>query len=103
MQGVLNCYVFKRHLQDYAQKVGISTTMYETTKGGPSHEPFFMSTVIVNDVRYKSLPQFMNREAAEQSAAEIALMELTKSGQIQETNTQPLLAAILLLIHLLLV
>ncbi|KAM7261863.1 hypothetical protein ACFE04_020940 [Oxalis oulophora] len=81
---------WKSHLQDYAQKVGISTPVYETTKGGPSHEPFFMSTVIVNDVRYKSLPQFMNRKAAEQSAAEIALLELTKSGQIHETNTQPL-------------
>ncbi|KAM7250266.1 hypothetical protein ACFE04_022149 [Oxalis oulophora] len=32
-----------------------------------------MSTVIVNDVRYKSLPQFMNRKAAEQLVAEIAL------------------------------
>ncbi|KAM7273179.1 hypothetical protein ACFE04_027843 [Oxalis oulophora] len=83
-------YMIRSHLQEYAHKVGISTPVYETTKGGPCHEPFFRSTVIVNNVKYKSLPQFMNRKAADQSAAEIALMELTKSGQIHETNTQPL-------------
>ncbi|KAM7250697.1 hypothetical protein ACFE04_022580 [Oxalis oulophora] len=59
--------VFKRHLQEYAHKFCISTRVYETTKRGPSHEPFFMSTVIVNDIR-----------------------ELTKSYQIHQTNTQPL-------------
>ncbi|KAM7249995.1 hypothetical protein ACFE04_021878 [Oxalis oulophora] len=77
-------------LQEYAQKVGISTPVYETIKEGPSHEPFFRSTVIVNDVRFESLPGFMNRKAAEQSAAEIALMELKKSGQIDESTSQPL-------------
>ncbi|CAN1325030.1 Double-stranded RNA-binding protein 1 [Linum perenne] len=78
--GISNCYIFKSQLQEYAQKAGVPTPVYETTKEGPSHEPFFRSTVIVNDVRYDSLPGFMNRKAAEQSAAEVALIELAKSG-----------------------
>ncbi|KAM7251712.1 hypothetical protein ACFE04_023595 [Oxalis oulophora] len=81
---------FQEPFAKYAHKVSNSTLLYQTTKGDASHEPFFMSTVIVHDVKYKSLPQFMNRKAVEQSATEIALMELTKSRQILETNTHPL-------------
>ncbi|CAL5204579.1 unnamed protein product [Lathyrus oleraceus] len=88
-QGVSNCYVFKSRLQEYAQKAGLPTPVYETIKDGPSHEPCFRSTVIVNDVRYDSLPGFFNRKAAEQSAAEVALMELAKSGEVNQSITQP--------------
>ncbi|PON89842.1 Double-stranded RNA-binding domain containing protein [Trema orientale] len=88
-QGVSNCYVFKSRLQEYAQKVGVPTPVYETIKEGPSHEPFFKSTVIVNDVRYDSLPGFSNRKAAEQSAAEVALRELAKSGDVNQCISQP--------------
>lgn len=84
LNGVANCYVFKSRLQEYAQKVGLPTPEYQTVKEGPSHEPVFKSTVIVNNVRYDSLPGFFNRKAAEQSAAEIALMEIHKSGQMTE-------------------
>lgn len=87
--GVSNCYVFKSRLQEYAQKVGRPTPVYETIKEGPSHEPSFRSTVIVNDVRYDSLPGFFNRKAAEQSAAEVALLELAKSGEISDCISQP--------------
>ncbi|KAL5066339.1 hypothetical protein RYX36_028076 [Vicia faba] len=62
-QGVSNCYVFKSRLQE--------------------------STVIVNEVRYDSLPGFFNRKAAEQSAAEVALMELAKSSEVNHSITQP--------------
>ncbi|OMO50776.1 Double-stranded RNA-binding protein [Corchorus capsularis] len=89
--GVSNCYVFKSRLQEYAQKVCIPTPVYETIKEGPSHEPSFRSAVIVNDVRYDSLPGFSNRKAAEQSAAEVALMELSKSGEVNESISQPVL------------
>ncbi|XP_059636479.1 double-stranded RNA-binding protein 1-like [Cornus florida] len=88
-QGVSNCYVFKSQLQEYAQKVGLSTPVYDTIKEGPSHEPSFRSTVIVNDVRYDSLPGFFNRKAAEQSAAEVALLELANSGNMSESISQP--------------
>lgn len=87
--GVSNCYVFKSRLQEYAQKKGLPTPVYETIKEGPSHEPSFRSTVIVKDVRYDSLPGFFNRKAAEQSAAEVALMELAKSDQLNECISQP--------------
>lgn len=83
--GVGTCYVFKSRLQEYAQKVGITTPVYHTLKEGPSHEPVFKSTVIVNDVKYESLPGFFNRKAAEQSAAEVALMEIHKSGVTTES------------------
>ncbi|XVF64905.1 hypothetical protein PTKIN_Ptkin09bG0204000 [Pterospermum kingtungense] len=87
--GVSNCYVFKSRLQEYAQKVGLSTPIYETIKEGPSHEPSFKSTVAVNGVRYDSLPGFFNRKAAEQSAAEVALKELFKAGEVTERISQP--------------
>ncbi|KAL6297151.1 hypothetical protein ACE6H2_005293 [Prunus campanulata] len=89
-QGVSNCYVFKSQLQEYAQKVEIPTPVYETIKEGPSHEPSFKSTVIVNNVRYDSLLGFSNRKLAEQSAAEVALVELAKSGDVNQSITQPI-------------
>lgn len=96
MSGVSNCYVFKSRLQEYAQKVGIPSPVYETIKEGPSHEPSFKSTVIVNDVRYDSLSGFFNRKAAEQSAAEVALMELSKSVEINGSISQPVVSYVLL-------
>ncbi|XP_050214748.1 double-stranded RNA-binding protein 1-like [Mercurialis annua] len=87
--GVSNCYVFKSRLQEYAQKKGLATPVYETIKEGPSHEPFFRSTVIVNEARYVSLPGFYNRKAAEQSAAEVALQELSKCDEVDHTISQP--------------
>ncbi|XP_022768468.1 double-stranded RNA-binding protein 1-like isoform X2 [Durio zibethinus] len=87
--GVWNCYVFKSRLQEYAQKMGLPTPVFETIKEGPSHEPSFRSTVIVNDVKYESLPGFFNRKAAEQSAAEVALTELLKAGEVNESISQP--------------
>ncbi|KAL9267993.1 Double-stranded RNA-binding protein 1-like protein [Drosera capensis] len=84
-----NCYVFKSRLQEYAQKVGYTTPVYETLKEGPSHQPSFRSTVIVNGNRYDSLNGFLNRKAAEQSAAEIALTELAKSGELKQSISMP--------------
>ncbi|KAK6163543.1 hypothetical protein DH2020_000407 [Rehmannia glutinosa] len=87
--GVSNCYVFKSRLQEYCQKAGVTTPVYETIKEGPSHEPSFRSTVIVNNVRYDSLPGFFNRKAAEQSAAEVALVELANSVDMKFGISQP--------------
>ncbi|GAB2250029.1 hypothetical protein Droror1_Dr00013388 [Drosera rotundifolia] len=84
-----NCYVFKSRLQEYAQKVGYTTPVYETLKEGPSHQPSFRSTVIVNGNRYDSFNGFLNRKAAEQSAAEIALTELAKSGELKQSISMP--------------
>ncbi|KAL0436294.1 UNVERIFIED_CONTAM: Double-stranded RNA-binding protein 1 [Sesamum radiatum] len=87
--SVSNCYVFKSRLQEYCQKAGLTTPVYETIKEGPSHEPSFRSTVIVNNVRYDSLPGFFNRKAAEQSAAEVALVELANSVDMKFGISQP--------------
>ncbi|KAJ4848638.1 hypothetical protein Tsubulata_035519 [Turnera subulata] len=88
-QGLSNCYVFKSRLQEFAQKLKLSSPVYETIKEGPSHEPSFRSTVIVNGTRYDSLPGFYNRKAAEHSAAEIALIELAKSGELSNNVSLP--------------
>jgi hypothetical protein len=77
--GVENCYVFKSRLQEYVQKAGLPTPEYHTLKEGPSHEPIFKSTVLINNAKYESLPGFFSRKAAEQSAAEVALMEIARS------------------------
>ncbi|KAJ1264467.1 hypothetical protein BS78_08G002900 [Paspalum vaginatum] len=86
---VENCYVFKSRLQEYAQKAGLPTPEYHTLKEGPSHEPIFKSTVVVNNAKYESLPGFFSRKAAEQSAAEVALMEIVKSVPVSETKSIP--------------
>ncbi|XP_010490259.1 PREDICTED: double-stranded RNA-binding protein 1-like [Camelina sativa] len=87
--GVSSCYVFKSRLQEYAQKYKLLTPIYETVKEGPSHKSFFQSTVILDGVRYNSLPGFLNRKAAEQSAAEVALQELAKSSDLSQCVSQP--------------
>lgn len=70
------------------------TPVYETTKEGPSHAPSFKSTVIVNEVRYDSLPGFSNRKIAEQSAAEVALVELAKSADVDRSISQPIVSCL---------
>ncbi|XP_052188174.1 double-stranded RNA-binding protein 1-like isoform X3 [Diospyros lotus] len=89
IKGVSPCYFFKSQLLEYAQKVGFPKPVYETIKGGPPNRPSFRSTVILNDVRYDSLPGFPNRKAAEQSAAEVALKELANRGELNERISQP--------------
>uniref|UniRef100_A0ACD5Y774 Uncharacterized protein n=1 Tax=Avena sativa TaxID=4498 RepID=A0ACD5Y774_AVESA len=86
---VENCYVFKSRLQEYAQKAGLMTPEYQTLKEGPSHEPIFKSTVVLNNAKYDSLPGFFSRKAAEQSAAEVALMEITKSVALPTNASIP--------------
>lgn len=73
------------------------TPVYETIKEGPSHEPRFRSSVIVNDIKYNSLIGFYNRKAAEQSAAEVALMELAKTAEVNQSISQPLVSYSILL------
>uniref|UniRef100_A0ACD6AHU5 Uncharacterized protein n=1 Tax=Avena sativa TaxID=4498 RepID=A0ACD6AHU5_AVESA len=77
--GRLKCHAFKSWLQEYAEKAGLPAPEYTTVKEGPAHEPVFRSTVAIGSARYDSLPGFSTRKAAEQSAAEAALMEILKS------------------------
>ncbi|KAL5705357.1 hypothetical protein ACHQM5_023669 [Ranunculus cassubicifolius] len=75
-----DCYIFKNRLLEYTQRKCILPPVYDTIKEGPSHEFSFKSVVTVADISYNSLPGFSNHKTAEQSAAEIALTELAKSG-----------------------
>ncbi|CAA2960817.1 double-stranded RNA-binding 1-like [Olea europaea subsp. europaea] len=67
----------------------LRTPVYETIKEGPSHEPFFKIAVILDNIKYYSVPGFYNRKAAEQSAAEVALLELVKSVDTLFGISQP--------------
>jgi dsRNA-specific ribonuclease len=93
--GVECCYIFKCRLEDYAQKAGIRSPVYQTTveilTEGPPREKAFQSTVLINNAKYKSLPGFSSRKAAEQSAAEVALMEIGKSVSIPALVSHSLL------------
>lgn len=72
--------MFKSQLQEYSQKHSLSAPIYEHVKEGPSHEPKFTATVIVNGVRYDSPTAFRNRKTAEHAAAQVALQELGKAA-----------------------
>nr|GEV08522.1 reverse transcriptase domain-containing protein [Tanacetum cinerariifolium] len=87
--SVASCYVFKSRLQEYAQKAGLTTPVYHTIKEGPSHQPVFRSTVFINEETYHSLTGFLNRKAAEQSAAEVALVEIARSGSTDKSVSHP--------------
>jgi dsRNA-specific ribonuclease len=65
------------------------TPEYQTLREGPSHEPIFKSTVLINNAKYESLPGFFSRKAAEQSAAEVALMEIGKSVELPNNASIP--------------
>ncbi|XP_051180512.1 double-stranded RNA-binding protein 8 isoform X2 [Lolium perenne] len=77
--GLPKCYAFKSWLQEYAEKADLPAPEYQTVKEGPAHGPVFRSTVAIDGAKYDSLPGFFNRKAAEQSAAEAALMEILES------------------------
>uniref|UniRef100_A0AAT9XYA8 BcpLH protein n=1 Tax=Pinus taeda TaxID=3352 RepID=A0AAT9XYA8_PINTA len=75
-----NPVMFKSQLQEYTQKHSLSAPIYEHVKEGPSHEPNFTATVIVNGIRYDSPTAFRNRKTAEHAAAQVALQELGKAA-----------------------
>ena len=77
--GPVKCDAFKSWLQEYAQKLGVAAPEYHTLKEGPCHEPIFKSAVLIDGAKFDSLPGFFTRKAAEQSAAEVALMEIVES------------------------
>lgn len=98
--GVSNCYVFKSRLQEYTQKAGLTTPIYYSIKEGPSHAPVFSSTVVINDKTYHSLPGFWNRKESEQSAAEVALLELAKTGTTDKSVSHPVVTITLTILSL---
>jgi dsRNA-specific ribonuclease len=66
---------------------------YQTLKEGPSHKPIFKSMVVINNAKYESLPGFFTWEAAEQSAAEVALMEISKSVTLPNNVSIPVVVS----------
>ncbi|XP_059671122.1 uncharacterized protein LOC132316666 [Cornus florida] len=70
--------LYKNRLQEYTQRSAISLPIYQTANTGVPHAPNFTSTVFVDGSYYTSSTAFSNRKAAEQDAAKVALIGISK-------------------------
>ncbi|OIV98276.1 hypothetical protein TanjilG_09910 [Lupinus angustifolius] len=68
--------LYKNRLQEFTQKSSIPLPMYQTVNEGTQHVPRFRSTVWVDGKSYTNQVSFLNRKAAEQDAARLALEKL---------------------------
>ncbi|KAE9591291.1 hypothetical protein Lal_00038494 [Lupinus albus] len=68
--------LYKNRLQEFTQKSSIPLPMYQTVNEGTQHVPRFRSTVWVDGKSYTNQVSFLNRKAAEQDAARLALESL---------------------------
>lgn len=73
--------MYKSQLQEYAQKAGLLSPVYEFTKDGPSHEPRFKAMVCMNGQIYASSHGYLNLRSAEHAAAKVALDSLNQNTQ----------------------
>lgn len=65
--------LYKRLLNEYAQKLWKQPPVYQTRNEGSGHEPRFRSTVWADGVSYTSPDTFKQRKTAEADATRIAL------------------------------
>lgn len=72
--------MFKSQLQEYSQKAGLLPPVYEFTREGPSHRPWYKAAVTVKGVKYESPSAYANLKKAEHAAAKAALEVLSKSS-----------------------
>lgn len=73
----------KNKLQEYTQKAGIPLPVYQTINEGLQHAPRFRSTVWVDGQSYTTSRTFLQRKAAEQDAAKLALEGISKNMKDQ--------------------
>ncbi|MCO5568356.1 hypothetical protein L7F22_022055 [Adiantum nelumboides] len=80
--------MFKSQLQEYAQKAGLASPVYEVIKEGPPHEPQFKASVTIHGKVFESPTFYGNLKKAEHAAAELALASLGKTeiGQLTESG-----------------
>ncbi|XP_011625327.1 double-stranded RNA-binding protein 2 [Amborella trichopoda] len=65
--------LFKKNLQELAQRLGTSFPVFQTRNEGFAHAPQFRSTVIIDGATFCSSHTFPHRKAAEQDVSKIAL------------------------------
>ncbi|MCO5607938.1 hypothetical protein L7F22_062140 [Adiantum nelumboides] len=80
--------MFKSQLQEYAQKAGLASPVYEVTKEGAPHEPQFKASVTIHGKVFESPTFYGNLKKAEHAAAELALASLGKTeiSQLHESG-----------------
>lgn len=75
-KGVANSVLPKIQLNEYTQKLSQPAPSYEFTKEGPSHNPRFRASVLVNGKIYDSQSDFFTSKEAMHDAARVALEDL---------------------------
>ncbi|KAF1891034.1 hypothetical protein Lal_00001170 [Lupinus albus] len=76
LQDIPESKLYKNQLQEFTQKSRIELPTYQTVNEGTRHVPMFRSTLWVSGKCYTNQVTFVNRKAAEQDAAKLALKSL---------------------------
>ncbi|KAJ6796496.1 double-stranded RNA-binding protein 1-like [Iris pallida] len=71
--GPADLFVHKNRLQEFTQRATLPLPMYQTINEGYPHAPQFRSTVVVDGHTFTSSRTFIQKKAAEQDVARIAL------------------------------
>lgn len=86
-KGVTNIVLPKSQLNEYTQKLSMPKPSYDFTQEGPSHNPRFRASVLVNGKRYDSQSEFLTSKEAEQHAARVALEALNANETASVPNS----------------
>lgn len=86
-KGVANSVLPKIQLNEYTQKLSLPAPSYEFTKEGPSHNPRFRASVLVNGKIYDSQSEFFTSKEAMHDAARVALEDLNAKGTTSVPNS----------------
>ncbi|ONK55143.1 uncharacterized protein A4U43_UnF7180 [Asparagus officinalis] len=81
-QGFKEQFMNKNRLQEFAQKSRLPLPVYRTENEGYQHTPLFRSSVTVDGITFTSPNTFLQRKAAEQDAAKLALESLSRKIDI---------------------
>ncbi|KAK7849948.1 double-stranded rna-binding protein 1 [Quercus suber] len=76
--GLQEQFMYKNHLQEYAQRSAIQLPVYKTVNEGSQHAPMFRSTVVVDGQIYTSPNTFLKSKIAEQDVSKLALEHISK-------------------------
>lgn len=86
-KGVANIVLPKIQLNEYTQKLSLPAPSYKYTKEGPSHNPRFRASVLVNGEMYDSKSEFLTSKEAMHDAARVALEDLNAKGTTSVPNS----------------
>ncbi|MED6145048.1 HLA class II histocompatibility antigen, DR beta 4 chain [Stylosanthes scabra] len=73
--------MYKTKVQELCQKRSWSLPEYETTRGGPDHNPGFTAAVTVTGIRFEIQSSCRSSKEAQNNAAMLAFQHLSSSSQ----------------------